>query len=223
MKKKTAQMNMAYAVGLVTLDRAKEIMFREIYETLIPFFKSKGSDIDIAMSDTDCLLFQVNRTKKQILSDLKELEHHFDFSNLDTSHPLYNLDNRSKLFKWKIETGSDYDIVEVVALRSKCYSLLLQLRILKKKINHLQKKEKSFLKEQKTVKGIKKSAIKNSLTFQKFKETLFLEKRLYTTFQKIQSKKHVLKTVKLKKQSLTSFDDKRYLLPCDTHTVIIVF
>ena len=64
MKKKTAQMNKAYAVGLVILDRAKEIMFREIYETLIPFFKSKGSDIDIAMSDTDSLLFQVNRTKK---------------------------------------------------------------------------------------------------------------------------------------------------------------
>ena len=87
-----------------------------------------------------------------------------------------------------------------------------------KKINHLQKKEKSFLKEQKTVKGIKKSAIKNSLTFQKFKETLFLEKRLYTTFQKIQSKKHVLKTVQLTKQSLTSFDDKRYLLPCGIHS-----
>ena len=50
------------------------------------------------------------------------------------------------------------------------------------------------------------------------KRALFNSVKTFSHFTKITSKNHKVKTVKVSKASLNSFDDKFYLLPCLIHS-----
>ena len=64
----------------------------------------------------------------------------------------------------------------------------------------------------KKLKGMKKSFIKNDIKFDDYKITLFNYLQLEHTMNQIGSNNHNLKTFKIDKVSLSSFDDKRYIL-----------
>ena len=103
-------------------------MYQQYYETLQPHFMKKGCKIEIGMSDTDSLLFQVqNRNLEEIQEDLYELKEYFDFSNFPPNHPLYNLKNKNVPLHWKVEMKWIYDITHVVALKAKMYAYLYTL------------------------------------------------------------------------------------------------
>ena len=62
-----------------------------------------------------------------------------------------------------------------------------------------------------SAKGVTRAA-KEQLTHQKYKDALFLSSTLRTPINRIVSNRHVLQTVSINKQSLSPFDDKRFIL-----------
>ena len=87
-------------------------------------------------------------------------------------------------------------VTEFVGLKSKMYSI--------KKIDG---------KEHNTAKGVSIAT-----EFDKFKDVLFNEKIIRHKMKRIQSKKHKLELMKLTKY-LSCFDDKRYVLDDEIHTL----
>ena len=87
-------------------------------------------------------------------------------------------------------------VTEFVGLKSKMYSM--------KKIDG---------KEYNTAKGVSIAT-----EFDKFKDVLFNEKIIRHKMKRIQSKKHKLELMKLTKY-LSCFDDKRYVLDDEIHTL----
>ena len=85
-------------------------------------------------------------------------------------------------------------IKEFVDLRSKMYSLSIEGG------------------DVKVVKGVKKSMINNDLKFSNYKECLVEEETMEHSFWCIQSNQHSVHTLDLKKNTLSGFDDKRFLL-----------
>ena len=87
-------------------------------------------------------------------------------------------------------------VTEFVGLKSKMYSI--------KKIDG---------KEHNTAKGVSIAT-----EFDKFKDVLFNKKIIRHKMKRIQSKKHKLELMKLTKY-LSCFDDKRYVLDDEIHTL----
>ena len=63
----------------------------------------------------------------------------------------------------------------------------------------------------KTAKGIKKNIIKNNITHENYKNTLFNNDQMYHEMKTIRSENHQLGSYEINKESLSCFDDKRYI------------
>ena len=63
----------------------------------------------------------------------------------------------------------------------------------------------------KTAKGIKKNVIKNNITHDNYKKTLFNNDHMYHKMKTIRSDNHQLGSYEINKVSLSCFDDKRYI------------
>ena len=196
---KEAKMNKAYSVGFTILEYAKFIMYVYLYRIILPECPS----FRILMHDTDSFLGYVKDMSS--ISFHKKLRKHFDFSKYDKSHKLYDPTKKNALFLLKDELQGKEKITEFVGLRSKCYA-------------YKSVQEKNRKKESKTCKGIKKKFIRKDITFDMYKTALQKEKLFRTQVVNIQSREHLLRTVKQTKISLSSFDSKRYLLDCGTHS-----
>ena len=128
---------------------------------------------------------------KGIIKDLKNLEDIFDFSNLDKNHELFSNKNKKVIGKFKIETPKNIWIDEFVCLRSKMYAF------------------KCGDDSKNKLKGISKSQSKN-IKFEEYYNCLFGRK-----YQKecdnynIRSINHDMVLQKVKKSTLSIFDDKR--------------
>ena len=85
-------------------------------------------------------------------------------------------------------------ITEFVGLRSKMYSYI-----------------KDNQKGGKTVKGIKKNVIKNNITHENYRDTLFNNKQMHHKMKTIRSENHQLGSYEINQVSLSCFDDKRYI------------
>jgi len=124
----------------------------------------------------------------------------FDLSDIKLTE--YKDDrNKKRLGKFKDEmTG--IPIREFVGLRSKMYSILYG----------------DDGKEKKVAKGVVRSVIKNSLRHAQYKSTLDEMGVQQNSMKTIKSQLHHLYTVNLRKRTLCSYDDKRYVLDngCDT-------
>ena len=66
----------------------------------------------LIVRNTDSFVLSVNT--KDIIKDLKNIEHIFDFSNLDENHELFSNRNRKVIGKFKIETPKNIWIDEFV-------------------------------------------------------------------------------------------------------------
>ena len=69
-----------------------------------------------------------------------------------------------------------------------------------------------MIKGGKTAKGIKKNVIKKDISHSDYRETLFGNKQMLHKMKTIRSEKHQLGSYEINKISLSSFDDKRYIL-----------
>jgi hypothetical protein len=97
-----------------------------------------------------------------------------------------------KLGKFKDEVGGE-EIQAFVGLRPKLYALKLATRIVKR------------------AKGVKRSALNKKITFEHYLECLKNETVVLTSFNRIQSKKHIITSVEQRKAALTSGDNKRHI------------
>jgi hypothetical protein len=96
-------------------------------------------------------------------------------------------------------------IQEFVGLRSKMYSILYT--------------ENSKLVEEKTAKGVKKSATKKMIRHDDYETCLFRKKQTKASMNQIRSHGHEIYSVKLKKIALSPFIDKRFILEDGVNTL----
>ena len=143
----------------------------------------------LIVHNTDSFILSVNT--KNVIKDLKYLEDKFDFSNLDKNHKIFSNKNKKVIANFKIETPKNICIDEFVCLRSKMYAF---------KCGDDSKNE---------LKGISKSQSKN-IKIEEYKKCLDGE-----DFQQecdiyvIRSINHEMVLQKVKKSTLSIFDDKR--------------
>ena len=120
----------------------------------------------------------------------------FDFSNFSKDSKFFDETNKKVIGKLKDEFGGVI-VEEFVGLKSKMYST--------KKIDG---------KECNIAKGVS-----IAIEINKFKDVLFNKKIIRRKMKRIQSKRHKLGTYEIDKISLSCFDDKRYVLDDEIHTL----
>ena len=205
-----------FYIGFSILEISKLIMYDFFYNILQPYFGVKG--ITCLYSDTDSLAILVKSVN--ILQDLKNLSGNMDFSNLNPFHPLACVLNKAQLFKFKEEFGLQ-PISRLCALKSKVYSFELACNH-KDGINKrgvcIKCENKIFTGSHlNKLKGIQKRTARE-IHFQKYLSCLEKNIALRNIIHQIASKKQKLTTNVSNKISLSSFDDKRYILNCGVHS-----
>lgn len=201
LKQATVNLNKAYPIGFTILERSKDFMFSQFYNVIRPRLQDGGADVQVIFSDTDSfgLAIKSSRADADHFQQLSEI---FDFSNYPTTSPKYSREHASELGFWKDELQGD-KMKEFVGLRSKTYAYLLKENVLRSKC-----------------KGVTK-AYKKTIDFQRFKDCIETFSKTVLQQYHIRSTNHVVKTLKVQKTCFSSFDDKRYLMPCGIHSVQI--
>ena len=185
-------MDKAIYVGFAILELSKLHMYETYYDTLQPYFGQEH--LQLHYIDTDGMILSMKT--KDIIKDLKNLEDIFDFSNLYENHEKFSERNKKVIGKFKIETPKNIWIDEFVCLRSKAYSF----------------KCKNSDENKNKIKGISKSQSKH-IKFEEYYNCLFGGE-----YQKecdnyiIGSLNHEMNLQKVKKSTLSLFDDKRFYI-----------
>ena len=188
-KQNQVVMDKAIYVGFSILELSKLHMYETYYDTLQPYFGQEN--LQSHYIDTDGMILSMKT--ENIIKDLKNLEEIFDFSNLDENHELFSNKNKKVVGKFKNECPRNIWIEELACLRSRAYSFKCK--------NNDENKNK--------IKGISKSQSKH-IKFEEFYNCLFGRE-----YQKecdnyiIRSLSHEMVLQKLRKSTLSIFDDKR--------------
>ena len=174
-------------LGFNVLELSKLHMYETYYDKLQPYFGQEN----IKLHYMDCDSFVLSINTLNIIKDLKNLEYIFDFSNLDKSHELFSNKNKKVIGKFKIETPKNIWIDEFIALKSKCYAF------------------KCGNDSKNKLKGISK-AYSRCIKFDEYKKCLYGEnfKGECDNFI-LRSINHNMVLQKIKKSTLSIFDDKR--------------
>ena len=174
-------------LGFTVLELSKLLMYETYFDILQPFFGQEN----IQLHYMDCDSFVLSIETQNIINDLKNLEDLFDFSNLDKNHELFSNKNKKVVGKFKIETPKNIWIDEFVALRSKCYAF------------------KCGDDRKNKLKGISKFYSRN-IKFEEYYNCLFGREYQYECDNYIlRSINHEMVLQKVKKSTLSIFDDKR--------------
>lgn len=196
MAKSVVNLDKPIHVGIAVLNLSKYLMYHFWYKVLKPKY---GENIRLVYTDTDSFIFKVETDDLyQDLGEDSELRSYFDFSSYPENHPLYNTNNKKKLGYFKDETNGD-PISEVVAVRAKMYSILT-----------------ASGEQKNTGKGIKKAILKRT-KHNKYVKCLDHDNKPENFVQKetmtfIRSHLHNVATEQVQKQTLTPYDDKKYIL-----------
>ena len=158
-----------------------------------------GVNARLLFSDTDSFLYWIHT--RDLYSDLASDSDRFGFSNYPREHPLYSArgGKQPRLFK---DESAGCILESFVGLRSKMYSL----------------QHSDSRKDARKAKGIKKSVVR-TISHQDYLDWLLNMTQMKHSFHAIRSHRHRLYTIKQTKLSLSSFDDKRYLLDCSIHSL----
>ena len=92
-------------------------------------------------------------------------------------------------------------VQEFVGLRSKMYSILLPCG-----------------KAKFTAKGVSRRHVLKHLKHEHYLQTLKTIGSSFLKYRTVRSYKHILKTIEINKNCLSTYDDKRYILPDGVHT-----
>ena len=203
-KPNTILMEKPLAVGFAILELSKLFMYKS-YDKFKQHFGSEN--LKLCFSDTDSFLFSVKC--KNLIKELKAIEHLFDFSKYEKDHELYDNSRANHLFYFKDEMKGEAAITEFIGLRPKCYSM---------KVKNLKSNEFS---NKKVCKGLKKSSINNHLDFSDYETCLNNATLIYRSFNHLKSKNHKISTTHQRKIALSAMDTKRYVLPCGKCTLAL--
>ena len=144
-------MDKAIYVGFAISELSKSHMYETYCDILQAYFGQENQQIHFI--DTDGMILSMKT--EYIITDLKNLEGIFDFSNLDENHELFSNENKKVVGKFELETPESIWIDEFVCLRSKAYSF----------------KCKDNIESKNKVKGVSKTQSKH-IKFEDYKKCL---------------------------------------------------
>ena len=186
--KETITLNRPAYVGMSILDLSKTLMYDFHYKYIK---KNYGEKAMLLFTDTDSLTYEIEAN--DVYRDFWIDKDKFDNSDYPEGSPYFDKTNKKVIGKFKDEAAG-VPICEFVGLRSKMYSCI-----------------KDNEKGDKTAKGIKKNVIKNNITHENYRDTLFNNKQMHHKMKTIRSENHQLGSYEINKVSLSCFDDKRYI------------
>lgn len=212
-------------VGMCILDLAKTTIYDFHYNYM---YKTFGDQSKVLYTDTDSLIYEIKH------GDVYEVMRQDCHAFFDTSdYPETNIYNISRVNKKVLGMMKDENngriMTHFVGLRSKMYATKVlyspeeieRERIKLEKVNRERSEIERALANLgvvKKIKGVKKSVIKNKITFDDYVECLetFTEKPISQKL--IRSTKHDLHTIRQTKIGLSPHDDKRRIskTSCDT-------
>ena len=199
MKKTSLTMNKPVYLGMCILDLSKTIMYEFHYNYIKPKYGDKAK---LLFTDTDSLMYEIQTEDfyKDISGDVKD---RFDTSDYPPNHPsgIPTGCNKKVLWMFKDEVAGRC-IKEFVGLRAKLYSYKMLEG-----------------EENKKCKGVKKSVVKKSITYEDYKTCLFTGKEQLRKMNVIRSYDHEVYTERVNKVALCSDDDKRYILEDGINTL----
>lgn len=175
---------------MTILDLAKMPLYDFHYNHMLREYTSETAKI--LYMDTDSLIYDVQCD--DIYDHIKKHSHLFDTSNYPENNQFnIELKNKKVLGKWKDENAGRI-MTAFCGLRSKQYATQVE-----------------GVDADKKSKGVKRSVVKNKLTFEDYKNTC-LDKTVKTVQQRlIQSSRHEVYTVEQTRTALSHNDTKRYL------------
>ena len=182
--------------GMVILDLSKLHMYRFHYDHVL---KKYGGNAKLLFTDTDSLTYELKTA--DVYKDMRENLDLYDTSDYPHTHFLHDSTNAKVLGKFKDECAGKPPL-EFVGLRSKMYSILLSDNLTKN-----------------AVKGIKKSFVRKHIRHEQFQNCLTFGEKTKASFFSIRSFNQQLQTVRVEKDALSPFDDKRYLTSEGTDTI----
>ena len=195
LKKVNIVLNRPIYAGFCILDISKTFMYAFHYD----YMRAKyGTKAQLLFTDTDSLCYEVE--VEDVYQEMFKDKYHFDTSNFEKQHYLYDTTNKKVLGKMKDECGGAV-IEEFVGLRPKMYSL------------------KYGDQEKKTAKGVKKCVIEKQLKHEAFRACFANQSDMRHNMNMIRSYGHQLFSVTVNKTSLSPYDDKRYVLKNDIETL----
>ncbi|XP_052131662.1 uncharacterized protein LOC113215059, partial [Frankliniella occidentalis] len=187
-RKGCVKLDRPIAIGAVVLDTSKAWMYNCYYNVLKKKF---GSNVVSLLSDTDAWILSIKT--EDLYKDLEELKAHFDFSDYPPENVLYSTENKKVMGKFKDELNGAV-LAGVVGLRPKMYSF----------------KTGDMMKC--VAKGVPRSAVKNQLNYDDYKDCILKLKQKSVTFSRIcTDQKHHVFTAFSTKRALSCYDDKRYI------------
>ena len=158
-----------------------------------------GTRCELLYTDTDSLLLEIKT--EDVYKDMGCHKRYYDTSDYPKEHPLYSQENKKVLGKMKDECNGK-TISEVVCLRSKMYSILIEGGENKKK-----------------AKGTTKVVTKKEISHQNYKDALFGRQSFKHGMDMFGSEDHQIFGVHLNKTSLSPFDSKRWIKEDGIHTL----
>ena len=191
--------NKPLAIGVAVLDISKVTMYDFHYEYVM---KKYGNRAKLLFTDTDSLTYAVETP--DIYEDMRADLSRFDTSDYPVGHKCFSLVNKKVLLKMKDESNGA-PIRSFVGLRSK--------------MNCIRTADD---RAEATAKGIARSESAR-LTWDQYEAALFGttldEKKQSVTSSSFRSSDHRVATLRMTKTGLCAYDDKRYVLPDNVHTL----
>jgi hypothetical protein len=198
-KKKKLLLNKPVYVGAAVLDLSKLHMQRFWYD----YIKPRYPNAKLAYTDTDSLIYMI---ESETEPDFHGREGSmFDTSDLPKDDPLYSLNNKKVLGKFKDE-AKGVAISEYVGLRPKLYAMKLDGD------EHAARGDKKLDLVTKKSKGTKKSVVKKEIRFNDYVNTLETGQSMRHSQTNFRTDAHKIYVTKTTKTSLSAFESKRYLL-----------
>ena len=174
-------------VGTAVLGLSKHIMYNFHYNYVMKDYPQAK----LLFSDTDSFCYHIE-TDNDVYKDIKGNQW-FDFSNYVEVHN--NFDDSKELTPgfFKDEFAGRF-LLEFVGLRAKMYSIL-----------PLEGDKKA------TAKGISKNVKDDVLTHEDYKNSLLKKLQMSNKMTRIMQENHKLYTVEVEKNSLSPFNDKKWV------------
>ena len=174
--------------GMSILDISKTLMYEFHYKYMNKFLKK------LLFTDTDSLCYEIETD--DFFADIAgDVEKMFDTSNFDKNHQSGIQGKNKKIPGMMKDEAGGKIIEEFVGLRAKLYSYKM----------HDGKTEKKC-------KGMKKSVIKNNISFEDYKECLLSGVEQMRQMNVIRSHQHEIFSETVSKVALSENDDKRKIL-----------
>jgi replicative superfamily II helicase len=199
--KKKVYMNKPIYVGMCILDLSKTLMYEFHYDFML---KKYGKKLSLLYMDTDSFFYHIKT--EDFYQDIRmnpnesPADYPFDTSDYPKDQPCYSALNKKVLGTFKDEANS-VPATHFEGLRAKMYAMKYGGKVTKR------------------AKGVKRGALKKQITFEDYGSCLRTADVKYTNFRTFRSHKHHVFTIQQSKLSLSSHDDKRYILPDKVNTL----